>query len=174
MKIAIGSENPVKLKAVEKAIRKRFPEHCDFVFKKVASGVSNQPFGDETMEGARNRAQNVRLEFDADYGVGLEGGIDLRQGLPFAVAWCAIVDRQGKVSYGSSFGVPLPAVLMRRIEQGMELGDAMDELFNTKNIKHREGFFGFATGNLVTREAGYYDMVLAALATFTLPEYYRR
>lgn len=175
MKIAVGSENPNKISAVREAFERRFPsKDLIFIHDKVNSQVSSQPIGGEIKQGAYNRAKAIRELLDADYGVGLEGGTEMKYGDTFEYAWCAIVDRQGKVSYGHSFGIPMPAVLMHKIKkENKDLGPALDELLNTKDIAKKDGFFGWATGNQVTRHHGYMDMVLAALAPLCLPKYYK-
>ncbi|PIS41229.1 MAG: inositol monophosphatase, partial [Candidatus Kerfeldbacteria bacterium CG08_land_8_20_14_0_20_42_7] len=165
MIVAIGSENPVKVSATKKAFVDRLDVVCKFEFGKVLSGVANQPFNDEIQTGARNRALAIQKRFDADFGVGLEGGITQHQNEYFEYAWCAISDKQGKITYGHSFGVPMPDALTQKIlKEGKELGDVLDELLHEKNTKQKDGFFGFATGNRVTRETGYYEMICAALA----------
>ncbi|MFA5030126.1 MAG: inosine/xanthosine triphosphatase [Patescibacteria group bacterium] len=173
MKIAIGSDNPVKIKATEKAFSDRLDVDFEFEHKKMPSGVPDQPFDDEIQIGAHNRAVAVQREFNADYGVGLEGGTTKHQGQYFEYGWCAIVDRSGKVTYGHSFGVPIPEVLVTKIvDEKKELGISLDELLHKDNTKQKDGFFGFATGNCITRESAYYAMVCAALAPIVLKEYY--
>jgi len=173
MKIAIGSDNPVKIQATRNAFRDRMSGDLEFVHKKYPSEVPDQPFDDDIQTGARNRAIAVRDGLDADYGVGLEGGITSHQGKYFAYAWCAIADRKGNITFGHSFGVPIPDVLMHKIlKEGKELGDALDELLEEENTGQKDGFFGFATGNRVTRESGYYAMICAALAPIILSDYY--
>ncbi len=73
MKIAIGSVNPAKVKAVEEACKE---QDIDVIITpmSVPSGVSNQPFSDEeTIQGAVNRATNCLLEENIEIGIGLEG-----------------------------------------------------------------------------------------------------
>ncbi len=172
MRVSIGSTNPRKVAAVEKAFELRFKEKIDSCQHKVSSGVSDQPFGDETIEGAINRAKMaLKAAPKADYGVGLEGGITYIRQLPFQIAWCAIVNKKGEIGLGSSFGVQMPPKIIKKVNQGKELGDVLDEVFNENNIKQKEGFFGLATGNEVTREKGYQDMVLSALYRFTTNDF---
>lgn len=74
MIVAVGSDNPVKINATQRAFTDRLKESINIVHKKLPSGVSDQPIGDEIQTGARNRAVAVREKYDADFGVGLEGG----------------------------------------------------------------------------------------------------
>lgn len=173
MKLAIASDNPVKIEATRKAFIDRLKINVELVHKKMPSEVPDQPFDEDIRRGAINRAKAAQKFFQADYGVGLEGGTVKHQDEYYEYAWCAIADAEGHVYTGHSFGVPLPKKLMKKIlDEGKELGDALDELLGETNTKQKNGFFGFATGNLITRETGYYDMVCAALAPIALKEYY--
>ncbi|HWL12648.1 MAG TPA: DUF84 family protein, partial [Ureibacillus sp.] len=74
MKIAIGTKNPTKVKAVNDAFAS-FIE-AEFISTNVPSNVSAQPLTDlETLTGAINRAKNALEAERADLGVGLEGGL---------------------------------------------------------------------------------------------------
>jgi inosine/xanthosine triphosphatase len=73
MKILVGSTNPVKVQAVKEAFS-RFFKGVEVVGRKVDSGVPDQPFGDDTFRGARNRAYAL-MKDRADFYVGLEGGV---------------------------------------------------------------------------------------------------
>lgn len=175
MKVAIGSNNPIKIAATKKAFQDRFGKDITFQPVSVPSGVSDQPFGDDTRHGAFARAQAAQQALQADFGVGCEGGIEVIEGAWYATAWCAIADRQGNVSSAHALGVPIPNVLRFKIEQeGKELGVAQDEALGTTNAKHKEGFFGFATDNLVTREHGYTDALYAALAPIVKQDIYSK
>jgi len=174
MKVAVASENPVKVGAVKKAFAHVWEGDIEIVFQKV-SHAKDQPFNDETIEGAKLRALEVITATGADLGVGLEGGIDKTPVGYFVTAWCAIADKDGHVTYGRSFGVPVPDYVVDRIKnEESELGNIIDELLHKKNNKQAEGFFGYATKNVVTRENGYLDMVLAALAPRIHSKFYKR
>ena len=77
MNIAVGSLNPVKLAAVKEAFSIVWPDTVwDVIGVEVISGVSAQPMSDiESIKGAINRAKISITELEADYGVGLEGGL---------------------------------------------------------------------------------------------------
>lgn len=173
MNVAIGSMNPIKIKAVKRAFIERTPEHVSFSEHEVDSGVPAQPHDEEIQTGAYNRAVAAQKAADADFGVGLEGGTVIYQDEPYEYGWCAIVDRDGNAQYAHSMGVPIPRVLYTMmVDEGLELGDALDKLLNQTNTKHREGFFGFATENIVTREHAFFDTVCAALSPLALKKYY--
>ena len=75
MKIVVASQNPVKLDAVKNAIQKYDPS-SEVIGVKAASGVAEQPFDDETAQGARNRARHARqISPGADIYIAIENGI---------------------------------------------------------------------------------------------------
>ena len=167
--------NPVKIKAVKRAFRERTPEHVSFTEHEVDSGVSGQPHDDEIQEGALNRALAAQKAANADFGVGLEGGTAIHQDEPFAYGWCAIVDRDGNAFCAHTTGVPIPRSLYSLMaEEELELSQALDKMIGKKETGKNEGFFGFATDNIVTREHAFFDAVCAALAPLALKKYYEQ
>jgi len=106
VRVAVGSANPAKIKAVEQAFQKclsrkehtttstttddnttqqqQSPKYTlQILGFAVESGVSSQPFGDEvTCQGAKNRAQAAYVEYKKQTGsfphmaVGMEGGVE--------------------------------------------------------------------------------------------------
>jgi non-canonical (house-cleaning) NTP pyrophosphatase len=98
MKVVIASHNPAKIRAAEQAFSLQFSEKViDFIPTSVESGVRDQPLSDEeTRHGARNRAQNAHEQHsDADFWVGLEGGIETIDGQLMAFFSTVNSKRQG-------------------------------------------------------------------------------
>jgi non-canonical (house-cleaning) NTP pyrophosphatase len=61
----------------------------------VDSGVSEQPSGiEETVTGVETRARRAHATTDAEFGVGIEGGVAEFDGTPglFLVMWAAVTD----------------------------------------------------------------------------------
>ena len=177
MKIAVGSDNPVKINAARMAFSKVFPaEEIEVVGVKVSSGIPDQPQGyKQTIEGATNRAKRAIEQIpDADYGVGQEGGMqemDLGNGKTqwFETGWCVVVDRKGNTGIGSSIHMEVPEKLMRHIHEGKELGVATDIEFATIESGKKAGFFGLMTNNHIDRTAAYADGIITALSRFLHP-----
>lgn len=167
-KVAIGSHNPVKIEATRRAFSSLWPEErFEFAGVDASSGVSDQPMSDEEcVKGARNRAKDALRKAKADYGVGIEGGICKVDDCYFARAWVVVVDQKSGVGSGSTISAPMPPKFMELIHSGMELGKANDILTGRENTKQKEGYFGLITNNLITREKGYTDGVIMALASF--------
>lgn len=171
-KIAVGSRNPVKIRAVKLVTQKAFSK-VSVVGIAVASGVSNQPIGDrETIKGAINRARAALHLAHADLGVGLEGGvIKTAHGL-MSSAWCALVDKNGKLSLGGGMHFHLPKLIEKEILKGKELGLVMDELTGETNSKQKGGAINFLTKGILTRAQAYGQLVKLALVKFCSPEYF--
>ncbi len=170
--VAIGSTNPVKIAAVC-AVLAPLASQARFEGVSVASGVSDQPFGDDdTVRGARTRADAARIALDADLGVGIEGGcVETADGMR-TCAWAVVVDRRGRHGVGGSLAMPLPDSVARKIRSGAELGDAMDSLVGQANTKHAAGAVGILTAGLIDRQGAYEMLVTYALAPFLTPGYW--
>lgn len=166
-RVAVGSANPVKGAAVRAVVTRVAPAVAIETIS-VPSGVPDQPFGDdETIQGALERARASRAKLDADFGVGLEGGVvEMPDGSMRTCAWAAVVSRSGRHGVGGSLAMPLPDSVAELIRGGMELGHAMDELTRQKNTKHGAGAVGILTDGLVDRQGAYEVLVAYALAPF--------
>lgn len=165
IKVAVGSTNPTKTRAVENVLRVLFSE-VEMVVQEVPSGIAAQPVGDEeTRRGALNRARNVLELTDAEWGFGLEGGvIETEFGL-MTNAWCVVAARDGRVGVGGSANMLLPDEIAKRIrEDGRELGEAMDEYANTQDVKRGQGAIGILTRGLLDRQGAYEYIVKLAMA----------
>lgn len=173
MKVAIGSTNPVKIQAVKAAFKKVWPKET-FIFRgvKVDSGVSHQPMSDlESIKGARNRARLALKKTKADFGVGLEGGVQKVGRNWFDCGWIVVLDRNGNEGIGSSIRMETPSKMVSLMAKNdFELGDVDDLMFNRKNSKQAEGHFGLMTGNKIIRAKAYEHAVISALVRFINPD----
>ena len=166
--ICVASKNPVKIKAVKSAFTRMFPSQ---MFKlesvDVSSGVSDQPESDEEVQiGAENRARNAKEKApQADYWVGIEGGIeDTKHGMA-TFAWIVIFS-QNQTSRGRTGTFFLPEKVARIVRQGKELGEADDIVFNRSNSKQNDGAIGLLTGNVIDRTKLYEHGIIMALVKF--------
>lgn len=172
MKVAVGSTNPTKINAAKMAFAKIFPqETIDVVGLDVGSDIADQPKSiTEALTGATNRAKKALEQADADFGVGLEGGMhEIPNGKWMETGWCVIVNPQNQLGIGSSIHMEVPPKLMHHIAQGKELGMATDIVFNEIESKKKAGFFGLMTNNHIDRTSAYADGVIAALTRFLHP-----
>ena len=174
-RIAVGSGNPVKAAAV-RAVLERVQPALQLTSIEVASGVPDQPMGDEeTQRGARNRAIAALRATGAELGIGLEGGVvELPDGRMRSCAWAVAIDRDGLEGLGGSLSMPLPDTVTARIRAGDELGHAMDAVANVVGTKHGRGAVGFLTAGLIDRQQAYEPMVTYALAPWLAPAFFAR
>ena len=171
MIVVVGSQNPAKIESARLGFGALWPDQTWDVHRCAAdSGVAAQPMTDaETICGARNRAV-AAIEFpQADYGVGIEGGLQQTEHGWFNSGWAVVVDRAGRTGVGSTVRMAVPAALMDLVLSGMELGDACEELFGRVAARRAEGFVGLMTGNVIQRPGALRDSVIAALAAFRHP-----
>ncbi len=166
-KVVVASKNPVKVSAVKHGFEKMFPnESFEFVEASVKSGVADQPSSDEeTLAGATNRVDNASKEINADFYVGLEGGVEQVGKDMEAFAWVVVKSAQkyGKSKTGTFF---LPKEVVSLIKQGKELGEADDIVFRRSNSKQQNGAVGILTGDVIDRTKYYTEAVVLALIPF--------
>jgi inosine/xanthosine triphosphatase len=161
--VAVGSLNPVKTGAARACIHRLAP-HVDVRGVAAVSGVPDQPWGDdETIRGAVTRAHAARRGLDADWGIGIEGGVVDGGDVVRTCAWAAIVSRDGREGIGGSLSLTLPAAVGELVRGGMELGHAMDALTGEHNVKQGAGAVGILTLGLVTRQQAYETLVAYAM-----------
>lgn len=169
LKVVVTSFNPVKVAAVRQAFLSQFPmRETQVVPVHVDSGVADQPMSDEeTRQGARNRVAHARDKFpDADFWVGLEGGLDLFDRHLMAFAWMVVAGKDDRSSETRSATLPLPPEVQRLVAGGLELGEANDRVFSTLNSKQGGGAYGLLTNGLMTRESIYTQTLILALIPF--------
>lgn len=169
MEVVVSSRNPVKIDAVRLAFSSQFPSAGIDLFPiEVESGVSDQPRSDqETRHGARNRvAAARRAKPDADFWVGLEGGIESIDDQLMAFAWMVVGGRDGKVGEARSVTLPLPPAVKDLVDTGLELGEANDRVFATVNSKQHGGAYGLLTDGRYSREFIYCQTLIIALIPF--------
>lgn len=169
--VIIASLNPVKIAAARLGFEALFPaEHFIFEGVSVPSFVSDQPQSDaETLQGAHNRASNARQHRpNADYWVGIEGGISDLGEMMQAFAWVVVLDAQ-RSGRGKTGTFQLPQEVARLVREGRELGEADDIVFGQANSKQQNGAIGLLTGDVLTRTTFYQQAVIMALIPFKNP-----
>ena len=167
--VVVASANPVKINTTRVGFAKMFPEETfDVHGISAPSDVSDQPLsGQETLQGATNRANNVsKIASNADYWVGIEGGLEEVNGEFEAFAWVLVKSRDGRMGKGRTGSFFLPKKVAELIKQGKELGEADDLVFGMTNSKQANGAVGILTGNVLTRTTYYEPAVMLALIPF--------
>ncbi len=167
-KLVIASTNPVKIQSALNGFNSMFPGQ-QFTANgiSVPSGVSAQPMtSDETLQGAVNRVHTARDQIaDAEYWIGIEGGVEERNAELEVFAWVVILSREGMgKSRTATFN--LPQEVTRLVRQGVELGEADDIVFGRSNSKQQNGSVGLLTEDVITRATYYEHAVILALVPF--------
>ena len=176
MKILVGSKNPVKIDAVREA----FSFYYDSLILQgisVDSNVSDQPINDETFIGAEYRAKelqkiNNEKSLNAEFLVGIEGGIQQIYNKWFAFGCMCIIHKSGKTSFGTSANFELPKLIINQLLERKELGHVMDGIMEQENTKQKGGAISFFTNGKMNRKELYIPGLISALVPFQHPKMY--
>lgn len=172
--ITVASQNPVKIDAAQRGFERMFPGAA-FNVKTVSvpSGVSDQPMSSqETLRGALNRTcAAAHLQPEADYWVGIEGGLEEINGELEAFAW-VVVQHGGRTAKSRTGTFVLPPAVAALVREGKELGEADDIVFQRSNSKQANGAIGLLTADALNRTEYYEQAVILALVVFRNPELY--
>ncbi|MBE4419934.1 inosine/xanthosine triphosphatase [Vibrio parahaemolyticus] len=169
-KVVIASLNPAKINAVKSAFQSAFPQQAfEFVGISVPSEVADQPMTNkETHRGALNRVKNAKVEMPtADFYVGLEAGIEGN----VTFAWM-VIESDTHRGESRSASLMLPPEVLAQLADANELGDVMDKVFGTENIKQKGGAISLLTQNQLTRSSVYHQALILALIPFTNPDHF--
>ncbi|VVC04875.1 Non-canonical purine NTP phosphatase [Candidatus Burarchaeum australiense] len=150
--LAVGSANPNKVRGIRKAAARLFgATGAKVIGMDVDSGVSDQPFNEETIKGATNRARKIAAKVKADYAIGLESGIFELGGRYFDVQWCAVL-HEGKVHLGCSMGFEIPRAQAERLKRHkITLSELYDELTGDRDIGKKEGVINYLSRGVLKR-----------------------
>lgn len=185
-RIAVGSTRRPKLTAVSEALRAMaglLPCEFEVVGRETPSGVGHTPLSRmELMRGARQRAEFLRDEARKTgesfaYCIGLEGGLDViaENGVRrvFLESWAYVLGAE-EGHFGRSGGIELPSSLVQVVlDEGVELGVAIDNFAGRAGIRDGEGAWGVLSGGLVSRQESFRVAVIAAFAPFYNERLYR-
>ena len=150
--IAVGSVNPTKVGGVRRIAEKIFPK-LKILGITADSGVPSQPFADETIAGAVNRAMVAKKRANADYGVGLESGLFPFYGRHLDIQWCAVFDGEN-VTLGNSMGFEVPEPVVDRLKKGKEdMAQVFEELAGIRGIGKKGGAIAFLSGGMAERRS---------------------
>lgn len=176
MIILLGSKNPSKRNALEKALLKLNISDYEIIQVDAKSNTSSKPIGFEIIRGAENRnlelkeyAQENNITYD--YLCSIEGGFSVDEnGLPFVVTYCVTEDINGKKSTGKSLGVRLTRAMYRYVREGGSLNKLIEKINKESNNKQKLGITGYLTNGLYSREDVDSDSVVSSLIPFIYKE----
>jgi len=169
MIVAVGSENPLKIKAVREVFNYFF-NSVDVKSCTPTLSISKQPKSlRETLMGAIERALSARDKVEsADYGVGIEAGLFKAVGTItgyLKTEICVIVDELNRMTLGMSpsFEFPLEAVLKVIRGEVEEVEEVMEKVFGVERIGEKVGTIYYLTRGLVSRKNLTEQAVIMAL-----------
>jgi len=147
----------------------------EFIFTgiKLNHSISPQPMSDkETLNGAEERSRLCQeLVEDADFWVGIEGGVENDGDQLMAFAWIVIRSKE-RISKARTGSFYLPPGVAQLVREGKELGEADDIVFNRQNSKQENGAVGLLTHDVIDRKKYYEHAVILALIPFLNPDHY--
>ncbi len=169
-KVLIGSENSVKIESTRQSFS-RFFKPVEVQGLPADSGVPAQPINEETFTGAKNRAECVKYINDeqglnANFFVGIEGGILQLYNRWFQFSVIHILDQQHQESFGTTGLYELPNWIVEKLLAGSELGHIIDELAQDSNTKEKQSTIGFLTNGAVDRLENNTRAITFALVPF--------
>lgn len=121
---AVGSANPLKIRSVKQAALPVFGKKISVIGTMVNARVPDQPFGNQTIRGAIQRAKLAFKKTKSDYGIGLESGLFKVAGRHIDVLWCAVYDGK-EILLGHSMGFEIPEYLVKTLrEKDVDLSES--------------------------------------------------
>lgn len=169
-KVLIGSENAVKIESTRQSFSKFF-KPVEIHGLSADSGVSAQPFNEDTFTGAKNRAEHVKRindeqELKANFFVGIEGGVLQLHNRYFQFTVIHILDQQHRESFGTTGMYELPNWIVEKLLTGTELAYIIDKLAQESNTKEKQSASGLLTNGAVNRLQNYTQAITFALIPF--------
>jgi pantetheine-phosphate adenylyltransferase len=156
VQVAVGSANPVKVKAVGGEVEAVLKAKAEVKPFEVASGVPEQPRGAQTLAGARNRARAARAAWPGcDYAVGVEAGLiryPEEKGHLEAQA-CVVIDRNGWETHGWGPAFQYPPWVTERALRGEMVSDVLGPVADDPRIGSTTGAIGFLSEGRLERTA---------------------
>ncbi len=173
--IAIGTENPAKIKAIQAGIAKISQiatllanQEIAYITKKVETWVPEMPLTQEHIDqGAKNRAENlIKLWVQADFYIGLEWGC-YQQGSDGFLTGSVYITNKKQWYLGKAPSIQMPKNITKELfENGKNLGKLMDEITQWQEISKKNWAFGVLSSDLITRDKSFETATLLALNPF--------
>lgn len=168
--VLVASQNVVKAQATQEALERYGNQTYSVQLHdaEINSGVRQQPLSlEETAKGAVNRLQQIQRSSGYILYVAIEGGayaVDTPYGKKWYESACAAVaDSKGRhtIAYGPAY--PIPEPLVRHLEAGKDLNEAMEIETGIVKIGSSQGFNGWLTSGKLDRKEASAQAVLLAL-----------
>lgn len=161
MRVAIATDSAEKIKGIKSAFSRFFKidvTEIEFFHQKVDSGVSEQPFNEETYEGAFNRVNTlIEKTGKADFYISCEAGIEEFFGKYLNVqVICIFNSKKQKYLWSKSSGWQIPTKDIEVIRNSN-----LDDYLKSKGIKCAEDLLGtdYSRAEVIAQAA---EMALAS------------
>lgn len=172
MKIIVGTNNQKKIEVTLNVFKSVLgAEEIVVEGRDAQSGVPEAPHGQETYQGARNRASECYREGGADYYIGIESGLVERYGNMFEEAWAVVISADGVERVGYSSGLMLPKTVVDRMNIGEKHNEIMayfDKAFNLPD-DNRDTWSRY-TGGSISRQISLEESLRNALIQLSKSE----
>lgn len=166
MKVAVGTKNKAKLKAVEKVVVDTLSHEIELLSISVESGVADQPFSEEeTRQGAINRAKAAATQTGAEVGFGLEGGVKWVGKELYLCNWAALATVD-TVYTAAGAQIPLPKEVAQALLSGEELGPIMDRYVGERDTRQNAGAIGVFTDGLIDRAEMFEPIIMMLVGQY--------
>ena len=175
LRVVVGTKNPVKVEAVRSVFGRCFPRRRpDVRGVPVRSSVASEPFGNDVINGAIQRARSALEKTGAHLGVGIEAGLFWCEHLQdfIDVQYCAIVDRGERITLGHGPGFQYPPIIMSRVRDGKTVGQAMEEISGISGIGRKQGVVGYLSRGILVRKRLTETALVAAMLPRLSPQLY--
>ncbi len=172
MKIAIWTQSPPKVKAIQQAIDNIVyfkGKKIEVIPLKVSSDISDMPISlEENMLGAKNRAKNCKKEIEADLYVWMEWWTSIIDDKAYLFGVVYILDKNGNNHYGISNMMEVPEYFRQKIyDEGLELGPVLTEATKEENASKKWWAFAHWSDDMLTRT----DQFVLAFTSAIVPFY---
>ncbi|MBE43925.1 MAG: inosine/xanthosine triphosphatase [Thaumarchaeota archaeon] len=167
MLVATGTSNMIKVEAVKIAFKHFYRDVR--VMNVNTDNLPLQPITlNGTVNGAIKRASTAIQKInDADFGVGIEAGLmeipDIKTYLN--VQFAVIIDRDEKITIGSSSGFQLPNEVSKIVLiERMEVDKAVEFLYGISDIGEKRGIIDLMTKGAISRKELITNALIMAIA----------
>ncbi len=151
VRIVVGSTNPTKVEGAKLAFQQYYRD-VEVEAVEVKTAVPPQPFGEDTIKGAIERAEKSYGE-KFDFSVGIEAGL-----FPFSYTITGYIDFQVAAVYdgeictiGFGPGFEFPRRVVEEATSGREVGEVMSRITGIENIGKKQGAVYFLSKGAISR-----------------------
>lgn len=167
--ILIGTINPSKIEGIKTAFLKYY-KTIKYESIETKSNISEQPIGEEIIEGAKNRIKHLKNyskdnNIKVDFYVSIEAGLINIGNKILNTNLCLIEDVFGYESIGMSQCYLIPDFLVEKIKKE-SLGKVYDQIFKEKNLNQKEGGIHYLSKGYFSRNLLVENSVISALLPF--------